>query len=311
MHTARTRMITMTMAMLIVLAPFDMGCGGCGECGGDGEVGNAPAADGGGAQTADGSNGPESVAARVRQLIEQERYDDALSAIPTDAEQELEALRERATMESVARDQLRLACMETDGTDLEAVHEACVEITPTSRYHDRGCCRGAAQRYGEARLSSLPSVLESDGLEHALASALDLADDETMPTPIRERAGEIAVSLDPQPDADVGDGGEGGESGENLAGGSGGPRSGGGGNQTELVEEAFAARALQRARAALDQGNQHGCIGALRSAPRTAPVVSLLITCYASAGNLRSACEEARRNQNVAYARRFNAERCR
>ena len=274
------------------------GCGGgCGD--------ETSRHDGGGEEVADGSGGDEPIAARVRQLIEQERFDEALRTIPANPDAELEALQERATAERVARDQLRLACMVTDGTDLEAVHEACLEIAPTSHYHDRGCCRGAAERYGEARLRAVPGINDTDGREHAQAAALDVAEDETMPTALRERARQLAARYEPLPEAGPGDGGV------DVAATAGGTPTGGGGDQAERVEEAFAARALQQARVAIEQGNQQGCIGALRTAPRTDQVVSLLINCYARAGNLRAACEEARRNRGVPYARQFSSQRCR
>lgn len=124
-------------------------------------------------------------------LMEHERYTDAIKTLEvfgSDSEPRISKIREEARSEAEAMLRFRTACLETDGRDLDAVYERCRRVGEKSRYYNQGCCAGAAERCGKARLAEAVERLRDEDPAEGLSLLQLLIDDEHIPSTLRERA---------------------------------------------------------------------------------------------------------------------------
>ncbi len=144
--------------------------------------------------TAPGSS-IEEIKATCRDHLAQERWQEALAVLEplgaASSDPEIAQMRDTAARELEAQRAWNRACVETDQGDLREVYYGCRQVAAGSRYRARGCCNGAGDRYGQARLREIEGLIEDDP-SGALTAAQELGADEGLPTPIRSRAEELA-----------------------------------------------------------------------------------------------------------------------
>lgn len=124
-------------------------------------------------------------------FMEQEQYADAIKALEflgANPEPGVAKIRAEARYEAEAMLRFRAACLRTNGRDLEAVYERCRSIETESRYYNQGCCAGANERCGKARLAEAVERLNDGEPAKGLSLLQALINDDHMNSTIRERA---------------------------------------------------------------------------------------------------------------------------
>lgn len=241
---------------------------------------------------------PAKIKEHARELLGQKMWDAAvgvLDSLGPEADGEAQALRLQANLEKENQRLWDQACGLVDAGALQAIHDACSRIKAESVYHEHGCCAESGRRFGETQLASARQLLGQKNYVGAQSLALEIGANKTLPAEIRVEGDTIArrakeqiearqpASVEPgpkvkQPDRNARDPVQPPE-----------PRT-----KAGSTDEALAA-----AKQAVINGDQQGCIRALRGAGRSQQVVRMLFECYYRAQQVNDACRLGLRHESM------------
>jgi pSer/pThr/pTyr-binding forkhead associated (FHA) protein len=230
----------------------------------------------------------------ARTLLDQKMWDAAvgvLDSLGPEGDEEAQALRLQASLEKENQRLWDQACSLGDSGALQAIHDACSRIKAESVYREHGCCADSGRRFGEAQVASAQQLAAQKNYAGAQSLALGIMADKTIPPEIRTEADAIAKrakeQLDTKQVALV-------EPGHKVKQPDRNPD-----QQPEPRVKTDSNDALATAKQAVINGDQQGCIRALRGAGRSQQVVRMLFECYYRAGQVNDACQLGLRSESM------------